>query len=70
MSDARLTQLEESLTHQAAMLEDLSQMVVSQGKTIERLERLVALLRARAAEAEADQGGGSVILGDQKPPHY
>ncbi|WP_112323966.1 SlyX family protein [Oceanibium sediminis] len=70
MSDPRLTRLEEALTHQADMLEDLSQMLIAQGKTIERLERNVALLRARAAEAEADSGGGTVILADQKPPHY
>ncbi|MSU91150.1 SlyX protein [Rhodobacteraceae bacterium 2CG4] len=63
----RLTGLEETLTHQAAALEDLSEIVRAQADRIDRLERLVQQLRERAALAEAE---GGVVIGHEKPPHY
>lgn len=69
MSQDRLRALEETVTHQAAAIDDLSDIVRAQTAVIDRLERRVALLMARAAEAEAD-AGGSVTIADQRPPHY
>lgn len=67
MSQDRLRALEETVTHQAAAIDDLSDIVRAQTAVIDRLERRVALLMARAAEAEA---GGTVTFADQRPPHY
>ncbi|NNU81289.1 SlyX family protein [Halovulum dunhuangense] len=69
MSDPRLTAIEEALAHQAATIEDLSELVRRQGDEIDRLTRRVTLLMMRAAEAEHD-AGGTVPLADQKPPHW
>ncbi len=67
MSQDRLRALEETVTHQAAAIDDLSDIVRAQTAVIDRLERRVALLMARATEAEA---GGTVTFADQRPPHY
>lgn len=69
-NDARLTHLEEALAHQIATLDTLSEVVRQQADQIDRLDRRVALLMRRAAEAEADAATNSVPLSDQKPPHY
>ena len=69
-NDARLTHLEETLAHQIATLDTLSEVVRKQADQIDRLDRRVALLMRRAAEAEADAATNSVPLSDQKPPHY
>ncbi|MHA3977805.1 SlyX family protein [Halovulum sp. GXIMD14794] len=65
--DDRLTRLEEMLTHQAATIEDLSEIVRSQADRIDILERRVQQLRERAAQAEAE---GGHVYGDERPPHY
>lgn len=64
-----ITRIEETLAHQSAQIDDLSDVVRRQQAEIDRLTRRVALLLERAAESEAATGG-SVILADQKPPHY
>ena len=69
MSDDRLTRIEETLAHQATMIEDMSDVITRQSAEIDRLERRVALLMQRAAEAEL-AAGGTVPLADQTPPHY
>ncbi len=69
MSDPRLTRLEEALTHQAALTEELNTVVTAQARQIEVMERRIALLMKRAAEVEADQMSGAP-LADQKPPHW
>ena len=63
----RSTQIEEALAHLQAEVDDLSQLVREQHEELTRLRRQVALLLERAAAQDAD---GSVVLGDQKPPHY
>ena len=47
----------------------LAEIVARQAREIERLDRRVALLMERAAEAEA-AAGGAAPLADQKPPHW
>lgn len=69
MTETRITRLEELLAHQSRMVEDLSDVVRGQADRIDRLERRVQMLLARAAEAELD-AGGTVPMADQKPPHY
>lgn len=70
MSDDRLTAMEEALAHQTATVEDLSEVVHRQAAQIDRLDRRVALLMHRAAQAEAGETQGSIPLADPKPPHY
>ncbi len=67
--DSRLTQLEETASHQARVIEELSDIVRTQADKIDRLERRVTLLMTRAADWEAESMG-SAALADQKPPHW
>ena len=69
MSDKRLTELEVQLTHQAAIIEELSEVVRLQGDEIELLKKRADLLLRRAAEAEVSEGG-TIPLADQRPPHW
>lgn len=61
------TELEERIAHLTRMVEDLSDVVARQEKDITRLTHKVGLLIDREAERES---AGSVVLGDERPPHY
>ena len=63
----RVTELEIQLSHQARMLEELSEEMATQRAEIAGLKRKVALLLENAANA---QDSGSVVIADQKPPHW
>ncbi|MCK0168940.1 SlyX family protein [Jannaschia sp. S6380] len=64
-----MTELEERIAHLTRQVEDLSDVVARQAGEIATLERRVQMLMSRAAEAEL-QAGGSVPLGDERPPHW
>ncbi len=66
--DDRFEKLELMLTEQAAVIEDLHEMVAKQDVELTKLRSHVRLLLQRVAEAETD--GNSAILADQKPPHW
>ena len=60
--------LEERIAYLERMVEDLSDVVTTQGQELTRMGRVVEALRERAlAEGEAD---GGVLIGDERPPHY
>ena len=61
--------IEERLAHLERLADELNDVVADQAKTIDRLERRVAMLMEREALREAD-GTGGVVMGDEKPPHY
>ena len=61
--------IEERLAHLERLADELSDQVAAQAGEIERLERRVRMLLEREAMREAD-GGGGVVLGDERPPHY
>ncbi|MFV0360998.1 SlyX family protein [Tropicimonas sp.] len=61
--------IEEELAFLRAAVDELSDMVARQDTEIATLTRRVEMLMRRAAEQEAD-GGGGVVLGDERPPHY
>ncbi|MBK0329566.1 SlyX family protein [Rhodobacteraceae bacterium F11138] len=61
--------LEEKIAHLTRMVEELSDIVSAQHTEIDRLSRRVEMLMRREGEREA-QGGGGVVLGDERPPHY
>ena len=64
-----IERIEERVAHLTVAVEELSDVVAMQAGEIERLHRRVAHLMEREAAREAD-GGGGVILGDERPPHY
>lgn len=61
--------MEERLAHLARTVEELSDVVARQQAEIDRLTHRVQMLLEREASREAE-GGGGVILGDERPPHY
>lgn len=65
MSDA----IEERLAHLERVADDLNEVVARQAREIEVLTRRVQMLMEREAARELE-GGGGVIVGDERPPHY
>ena len=61
--------LEEKLSHLIRTVDELNEVVTAQQGEIDRLTARVAMLMQREGEREA-QGGGGVVLGDERPPHY
>ncbi|MBJ6372260.1 SlyX family protein [Sedimentitalea arenosa] len=64
-----MQQLEERLAHLIRTVDELSDVVAAQQAEIETLSRRVEMLMRREAERETD-GGGGIVLGDERPPHY
>ncbi len=60
--------LQERLAHLIRTVDDLSEVVARQDAEIARLTRQVAMLMAREASRESDDGG--VLVGDTRPPHW
>ncbi|ARE39747.1 SlyX protein [Rhodovulum sp. P5] len=67
--DDELTALEERIAHLVAEADTLSDELARQAREIEGLRRQVRMLLEREAEREYEEGG-SVPLGDSKPPHW
>ena len=61
--------LEEKIAHLEKVVDELSGVVAMQADEIAGLTRKVSLLMERERERSAE-GGGGVILGDERPPHY
>ena len=61
--------IEERLAHLERLAEDLNDVVARQTREIDVLTRRVQMLMEREAAREAE-GGGGVVLGDERPPHY
>lgn len=61
--------LEEQLAHLLRAVDDLSDIVATQQNEIDRLNARVEMLMRREGEREA-AGGGGVVVGDERPPHY
>ena len=64
-----MEKLEEQIAHLTRTLDDLSEVVARQEKEITTLNRRVHMLMQREGERDA-AGGGSAIMGDERPPHY
>lgn len=64
-----MEKLEEQIAHLTRMVEDLSDIAAGQADEIVALNRRVHMLMQREGEREAS-GGGAVVLGDERPPHY
>ena len=61
--------LEEKLAHLMRTVDDLSDVVARQQTEIATLTRRVEMLMRREAERDT-AAGDSVILADQRPPHW
>ena len=61
--------LEEQIAHLTRVVDDLSEIVAKQADEIVTLNRRVHMLMQREGEREAS-AGGSVVLGNERPPHY
>ena len=64
-----MTHLEEQIAHLTRAVDELNEVVAGQANEIDRLNRQVAMLMQREAERQAE-GGGGVVFGDERPPHY
>ena len=64
-----MEKLEEQIAHLTRVVDDLSDIVARQEGEIATLTRRVHMLMQREGEREAS-GGGAVVFGDEKPPHY
>lgn len=61
--------LEEKIAHLEKTVDELSDVVRAHGGEIAVLTRQVSALMARERE-RGSEGGGGIILGDERPPHY
>ncbi len=66
---APMEQLEEKIAHLTRTVDELSDVVARQDTEIALLTRRVQMLMEREAGREKD-GGGGVVMGDERPPHY
>ncbi|MEM8654107.1 MAG: SlyX family protein [Pseudomonadota bacterium] len=64
-----MEKLEEQIAHLERTVDELSDVVARQETEIALLTRRVQMLMEREAQREAD-GGGGVVIGDERPPHY
>ncbi|WP_299703964.1 SlyX family protein [uncultured Tateyamaria sp.] len=64
-----MEKLEEQIAQLQRTVDELSEVTARQETEIALLTRRVQMLMEREAQREAD-GGGGVILGDERPPHY
>ena len=65
----RMEKLEVQIAHLTRTVEELSDVIARQDTELVLLKRRVQMLLEREADRE-NQGGGGVILGDERPPHY
>lgn len=61
--------LEEQIAHLTKTVDELSDVVAAQDTELRRLSQIMDLLVQRDRARDSD-GGGGVILGDERPPHY
>lgn len=75
MTDDKINNIEELLTHQERQIHDLSEMVIRQGDEIEVLKKRMGRMQDKInilEEAAPDSEGLSTIeqAARDKPPHY
>ncbi|ART99935.1 SlyX family protein [Yoonia vestfoldensis] len=64
-----IDQLEEKIAHLTRSVDDLSEVIARQDKELALLTRRVALLIEREMARDQDTGS-SIVLTDQRPPHW
>ena len=58
--------LQETVTHQEQQINDLSDMIIAQGRAIESLNKEILKLQGKLERMD----DGSEQAANQKPPHY
>ena len=69
MSETRIQALEEMAAELLKTTDELSDVIARQEREIAVLTHSVQMLMSREGERDA-QGGGGIVLGDERPPHY
>ena len=69
MTDERLINIEEKITFQEDLIEELNKTVYQQQQKLERLERMYVAL-AGQVRSIAEAGGEDKSLANERPPHY
>jgi len=69
MSEIRIRALEEKTAELLKTTDELSDVVARQEREIAVLTHRVQMLMQREGERDS-QGGGGIMLGDERPPHY
>lgn len=69
MSEIRIQALEEKTAELLKTTDELSDVVARQEREIAVLTHRVQMLMRREGERDS-QGGGGIMLGDERPPHY
>ena len=69
MSEIRIQALEEKTAELLKTTDELSDVVARQEREIGVLMHRVQMLMQREGERDS-QGGGGIMLGDERPPHY
>lgn len=69
MDNTAIQNLEEKTAHLLKAVDELSDVVARQEREIAILTHRVQMLMEREGEREAS-GGGGIVLGDERPPHY
>ena len=64
-----MEKIEEQIAHLTRTIDDLSEVVARQETEIVTLNRRVHMLMQREGERDA-AGGGSAVIGNERPPHY
>ena len=68
MSEKKIVELEEKITHLQNMLDDLNMVVFRQGKLIDKLNLETKELKTKLQDFNDSQSNQTV--NDDKPPHY
>jgi len=66
----RIDALEIKTAHQEQQIQDLSEMVSDQWKTIERLGGQLTKATAKIESLENSEPNTAASFADEKPPHY
>ena len=69
MREVRIQALEEKTAELLKTTDELSDVVARQEREIAVLMHRVQMLMQREGERDS-QGGGGIMLGDERPPHY
>lgn len=69
MSETRIQALEEKTAELLKTTDELSDVIARQEREIAVLMHRVQMLMQREGERDS-QGGGGIVLGDERPPHY
>lgn len=66
MTEEKLNAIEETLAHQEQQIQDLSDMVVTQGREMDTLRKEILKLQGKIENMDE----GEQQPANQKPPHY